>query len=751
MPWVFPAAVFVVGLHVTGTPARDIAAYVGYFALVIVLPGTLTFRALVGSRGNVPEDLGLGAATGLVVLLAGWALAAATGLQSLLPGWPLLIIAVFLAVPGLRRHWRTTDPQPLPLCWSWLVAAGLVVVVLIGLRFWATTPLPSVTASYYQDLLYHLALVHEMTRSMPFQVPQLAGDTLRYHYLADADMAAASVMTGVAPATVLLRLWVVPIAGVTVFVMAALGRELTGKWWAGALTGVTSVAATALTLGAATSGFAGSPISLLSPSQTYVLPLFGLLVFLAIQVLRGRLPRWGWFMPLPVAMACAGAKASVLPSFVVGMAFACLVVAWRDRARLRAALAFFAVSLVALFAGLKIFAGGGAGTLGVQPLALLYIVSPYRQTIGSQDRIDGTVFLLPGVRHASAAGTVFIVGLLVWWVLIHANQLLGLASLVDARRRHDPVVWLLTGITLAGTGAAWLLWHPSASQGYFYLGIIPVAVLLTVWFISERVHDWRPAVGGLVAGGIWAVVVSIVPPPTHPTLLGWIWALTLPILRTVGVAAVVGFGGLLLWRRIAGNRQIRIGRSGWRALGVAVLIAVLGAGLGAGVRDQVRGAVEALGKPRFSANPATKITSDEIRAARWLDQHAGANDIVATNIHCMKISDPTGCDARAFWVAGLGGRRTLVESWGYTDQVFPQDGVNGKRYYWQPAPYPERYALNERVFTAADPVDVAQLRNEYHVRWLFADRRVPRGVSDRLPAVATARFTAGPVTIYELP
>ena len=72
-------------------------------------------------------------------------------------------------------------------------------------------PLPPATWSYYQDLMYHLALVHEMTRSIPFQVPQLAGDTLRYHYLSDADMAAASMITKIPAATILLRLWIVPI------------------------------------------------------------------------------------------------------------------------------------------------------------------------------------------------------------------------------------------------------------------------------------------------------------------------------------------------------------------------------------------------------------------------------------------------------------------------------------------------------------------------------------------------------------
>jgi len=96
LPWLLPAAALVAGLLDTGTPARDIGLYATYFALAVVLPGTLVHRALRGSRGNLPEDLGLGAATGLLLMLIGWALAAATGLQTLLAGWPVLVIVLFL-------------------------------------------------------------------------------------------------------------------------------------------------------------------------------------------------------------------------------------------------------------------------------------------------------------------------------------------------------------------------------------------------------------------------------------------------------------------------------------------------------------------------------------------------------------------------------------------------------------------------------------------------------------------------------
>jgi hypothetical protein len=136
-------------------------------------------------------------------------------------------------------------------------------------------------------------------------------------------------------------------------------------------------------------------------------------------------------------------------------------------------------------------------------------------------------------------------------------------------------------------------------------------------------------------------------------------------------------------------------------------------------------------------------------AALWLDEHAGADDVVATNVHCTPMNRAKPCDARAFWVAGLGGRRTLVESWAYSDAAVAANGVDGLKYVLQPPPDPVLFELNERVFATADPVDVRTLHDAYGVRWLLADSRASE-VSPRLAQVATLRLTSGPVTVYEL-
>ena len=76
------------------------------------------------------------------------------------------------------------------------------------------------------------------------------------------------------------------------------------------------------------------------------------------------------------------------------------------------------------------------------------------------------------------------------------------------------------------------------------------------------------------------------------------------------------------------------------------------------------------------------------------------------------------------------------------------NGVNGLKYMYQPAPYPDRYALNQQVFTTGDATAVSELRAQ-GVRWLFADTRAGE-VSPALAQVAHLSYTAGPVSIYKL-
>ncbi|GAA2619417.1 hypothetical protein [Paractinoplanes durhamensis] len=723
-PWCLPAAALLLGLLLTDVPLLDIVRYAAYFGLAVLLPGTLVHRALRGSRGNLPEDLGLGGATGLLLLLIGWAATAATGLQAFLPAWPAAIVVLFLAVPRLRGHWLIADRRPVPLRWTWVLAGTMTLVVASLVPFWHNQLLPPAQDVWFQDLGYHLALVHEMTRSMPFQVPQLAGETLRYHYLSDADMAAASMLTGIDPIVVLLRLWLAPIAAITVLVVTALARDLTGgKWWAAVLAAAAGV--TGLPLLAWAQG--SNPISYYSPSQVYMLPLTGLLLTLAVPAVRGRGLGWAWLLVFPLALACAGAKSSALPPVVFGLIVATGTTLGR-RERRRPALTMLGLTLAAMLVGTFLFAGGGAGTLSLQPFAVLLGFVPYRQTLGAADVNDGTLRLPDGVAHLSAGGFLFLAALVLWWLLVQAPRLAGLVTLAGARNRRDPAVWLLAGLTVAGVGGMWLLWHPSLSQTYFYLGMIPFATVLTVRLLADRQPGQRLLLGGLAAGFLATGIAARLPFAGVRGMAAWAWQLYWP---AAFVLAVIVLLSVLVIRR--------------RGLPIVLTAALLGGSVGVFAERAAEADWKAL-RDQGRHTSRLLILQDEMVAAQWVDRHAGPDDVVATNVHCWPPGGPAaGCDSRAFWVAALTGRRTLIESWGYTDAAVAADGDGGLRYYRQPPPDPARYALNQRVFELGAAADLAELRDRYHVRWLLADVR-----SGPVGLAAAPVFTAGPVTIYEL-
>ncbi|WP_157756561.1 hypothetical protein [Plantactinospora sp. KBS50] len=771
LPWLLVLAALVAALLRTGTPAAAVAGYAVYW-LALVLPGTLVHRALRGSRGNLPEDLGYGAAVGLLLELAAWACATGTGQQHLLRWWPAPVLAVFLAVPRLRRHWRIAERRPAPPAWTWAMAGVLLLIIGWAALFWLENPLPPVGFNYYQDLLYHLGLVQELTRTMPFEVPQYAGESLRYHYLSDAHLASAGLSTGIAPATVLLRLWIVPVAATAALVTAGFARELTGAWRSGPLAAAGAYVGLPLALGAPIVAYGNSPLSFGSPSQTYALPFLVVLAGLCVDVVRGRSLGAGWVLLAALGFACTGAKSSALPPLLAGLLLAGVLAGWRRRRVPWPAVLAVGTLVLAMLAGFRLFAGGGAGTLGIQPLSLLRWIEPYAQTVGAGDGVARGGLLPPGLAGAQRAGWVFAAGVVGWWLVAQSARLVGVLALAGRGPRADPAVWLLAGTALAGTGAAWLCWHPSASQLYFFLCALPFGVLLTVNLLVAARPPWRVLGAGLAVG---AAAQALLPDLAEPerTVDAWSAVLTTLVVRALvlvlGAALVAVVAARVApaadlaarWRSRRSRGQRPAGpapesrttpdagtRRTVAVAAVGAVAALLGAGVAAGAEPVLRLALH--GPAGTVADKRLLVTADEMRAALWLDAHAADDDVVATNVHCVPVRTVPHCDARAFWVTGLGGHRAVVESWGYTDETVAANGRFGLKYPRQPAPDAQRYELNERAFTAPTPAVLDRLRREYGVRWLLADTRAGP-VSPDLARLARTRLVRGPVTVYALP
>lgn len=752
LPWLVVLALLPVAWWRIGVGGHDIAGYVAYWLGALVLPGTLVHRALRGSRGNLPEDLGFGAATGLVLELAAWALAAASGQQNLLRWWAAPVVLLFVAVPNLRRHWRIDRLSPLPLAWHVAMAAVLLLVLAWAAVQWPGNPVPpAADHTYYPDLFYHLSLVQELTRDMPFVLPHVAGEPLRYHFLSDAHMASASMITGSSPALVLLRLWLVPVAATAVLVSAGVARDLSRVWWTGPVVAAVTYVGLPVALGSALTDAAGV-LSVASPSQTYVLALFVVLVGLCLDAVRGRALGPGWVLVPAFGLACAGSKSSALPALLAGLLVTAVVVVWRRRRVPWPTVVALALLLAATAVGYRLFAGGGAGTLRVQVFGLLRFMLPYGQTFGGSDGTRAGGLAPPGLAAGGWPAGLFACGILGWWLLMQAPRLAGTLLLLSRRHRADPATWLLSGTVLAGVGATWVFHHPSASQVYFWLAVLPIGVLLSGHLLAATRPRWPVLVVGALAGIAFALVVPKAGNPAA-SLRGWWGALAASAGRFAALVLLAGVLGVLvtaLLRRRAGGRR-------WAAAGAAATVAILAASVTVGVEGTVSAALRlrdtrsaVAGVPPTPSDTRYVLTRAEARAALWLDAHADADDVVATNVHCRPVRTTPHCDARAFWVTGLGGHRAVVESWGYTDAALAAHGRYGLGYARQDPPDVALFALNERVFGAPTAADLDRLRREYGVRWLFADTRAGR-VSPTLAELAPIRLVSGPVIIYELP
>ena len=361
LPWLLALGVATVVLLQAGTPAGDIARYTAYWCFGVTLPGLLVVRAAVGTRGNWPEDLAIGAVTGLGLELVCFALWSVLGLQQLLWVWPLIVVLIFVAVPRLRRHWPISSPKPLPGLWSWGVASAIVACTLMVRQAAFPAPLPPAGGFYDQDVVWHLSIVHELTRSFPPQVPQVVGELLRYHWFSHMHMAAAHLVSGAPVATVVLRLWILPLLAVTALISARLAMELSNRWWSGPVAAWCVIVFTGTSLLPVT-GEAGV-IFPTSPSEVYLLPIVMGIVVLIVRALRDVRLGAGWAVLALLLVAAAGAKPSAMPLVLAGTlvgGFSLLVL---RRRQWRAALWVVAMVAVILPVSILAVAGSDSGSM----------------------------------------------------------------------------------------------------------------------------------------------------------------------------------------------------------------------------------------------------------------------------------------------------------------------------------------------------------------------------------------------------
>jgi hypothetical protein len=745
LPWLLASLVAVVGLLLIDVPLAAIVRYAAYFVVCVALPGVLLMRALWRSTGNWAEDVGLGTAVGVAYQLAGWALFTWLGWQRALVVWPALVLLCFALVPTLRRHWRIARPEPLPMVWSWGLAACTTLLLLATtLGVMADHAPPPDGISYYPDLLYHLSMASELLRSVPPQLPQVAGEALDYHWFPNADIAGAVDITGLSPALVLYRLWLLPVMVAGLLAAAALARQVSRVWWTGLLVALIFVVPQ---LGFLVPAWPEvdlvGPISLLSPSES----LAALAVAAAAGFVIAALHRgagWGvWVLALATAIVGGGSKPSVLPILLGGVGLSALFLLLRDRRIPWRSVALGAL-LVAVAVGTLLTVAGSTSGSNVQLLAIAKFQTGYRGATGDGSLPGTGGALLPSLTGdgVAVAGALVI---LAAFALAHAGLLAGFAVARVRAVRQDPVAWFLLGaLTAAWLGASWVD-HPSASQYYFLRSCTPIAAAALSWLVAVGVRGLarravvRLSLTALLTGTVIAVVTHLVGRPPKGQRAAQIETLAWPSIVAFGLAAVAVAAWMLVARR----------RFGLAGAGLAFALLVV-AGLPIGTTAaQAWEAHDDPGSGHY-ASKFWRIDPDELAAAEWLAENSRPDDVVVTNTFCRPAGPPRpGCDARGYVISGVAGRRAFLEGWAYTQQALATHGVNGRKYLYQPSPWPDRVALVHQALTAPTPELLDRLRSRYGVRWLYADLR-NGPVSADLGELAVRRFEQSQVTVYEL-
>lgn len=748
--WLLPAVTLYWVLAATGVKDGDILRYSAYFSGCVVLPGVLLLRAFAPGRRTWPEDVGIGIVVGLSYELLGWALFTATGIQQWLVVWPAAVLVVFAAVPRLRRYWRAQDAPRLPLAWgvtlSLLMSATLLIYYGSAVSAW---PVPEYGGDFYQDLLWHLSIVHELGRSIPPQIPQVAGETMHYHWFADAHMASAVQITGIDPRFVLFRLWFAPIIIGLVLAVAALARQVSGAWWTAPLAVLLTTVVQRVALWKYVGGIGGSPLPFLSPSQSFGTTVGVGAAALLIGALYRGAPRRSWAVVLLVACVSAGSKPTAMPLLLGGTGLAALFLLVRNR-RIPWPTVGFGVALVGLtVASMLTVAGSTAGT----PLRLfgfLRTFPGYKALTGDTAVPAPGGWIIEGLRDADHQTLTWAIAILVSVVVSKALVAVSFLGLGLRRTRTDPAQWWLVGALIASLLGFLGVDHPGGGQYYFLGGALPFAGVAAAYVIhgaitgGRRVARQAIVAGGLLAGAAVALVIrtsgNIEAPPVSPVEITR--AVAIPMLW-LAVALAVGLLGWLALRTV---------RPQVRGFGLALLICVaVGLSLPSRPWSEWRDAADALtGEPRQTPVPAVPLfTTDEIQAALWLERNAGRYDVVVTNTACLSRPGPA-CDARGYLVSGVGGHRTLMEGWAYTQQSLATQGEASVPSSLLTSPWPDRVELTTKALTEPTPDLLETLRRDHGVHWVFADKGAGRVAERTLDRLADRRYARGQVIIYEL-
>ncbi|MFB9183583.1 hypothetical protein ACFFX1_36100 [Dactylosporangium sucinum] len=759
--WLPPAILLVATFAVLWfyeVPPATTAIFLLYLGLGITLPGTLWWRFFHRGKGWFVADVAAGLALGYVGEVFCYVAARWVGLPLLVLAWPLATVAVFLAVPGLRRYWRgSPDAERPPLPWQWALTgiAGLILLWsckfyrVYGLRFpYNSTP--------DTDSTFHLALVGEAKHHMPMVVPWITDEPLYYHWFVYPEMAATSWVTGIEPAVLLLRLSMLPMLMAFAVLVAVLARKLTGGWW----TGVAAAVVTLFVLAPNPFGWHmlpayeklafspledGSSLRLTvwsGPTQTFGALLFVPVMLVLVDRLRETVrqsDRRGWVLLAILLAGVMGGKATYLPLLVCGLLLVLAVeLVFRRRLHGGALIALGLTGVAFAYSQLVLFGstsqGSGFNALNVVVTSPLGMTTQYVAFL-PQDHLNLLAFL-----------TIF------GWCCVWAG-LLGLFR----RSARSPEIMVMLGIGLSGAGATMLTGQSGDSQRFFieaarpYISVAAVVGLAALLPAGRMTWKRGAALLGSAVLGIIAVQLvqahgrTTIPTRNRmPNEGAWRHEIVAPYAQ-LGLAAALFLAALVVAAVLLRRRGWSFGFGTALALTVALLA---GYGLNTSIENYNLIARESRADGWRNVVQGTQIVGEgTLEAGRWLRDHSDADDLVATNAHCLMWEGK--CSDLHFSMTAYSERRMLVEGWGFSTTAHEEAARLGEWVGYIPYWRPEILADNDAVFKDPTAENVATLRDRYGVRWLFVDES-QGGVSPKLGTFATERYRSGPCVVYQL-
>lgn len=749
------ASVGVVGtvlLASAGSSAGSALRYFVVWAVVVVLPGVLLWRAVVGTS-HLEVELGAGAATGIALLLLGWLVATAAGLSAAAAVPSLLVIVLFVLHPRLRRHFRPRrDVRTRTSPWWWLSMAvcGVAAAYRVYLMVLKPSPLPPNASALASDTWYCLGIVQQLRNGFPVADPTYIGGEIKYHWFSLAVISATSEIARTSVTETVIHLWFIPFVITWLLVVAGATRTLMGSWDGGSLRPLdwvwTVVAAilvvifpASLVLTSAPSFGLGNGLNSSSASGAFGgLFLTALLIPIA-SVLRGSAGRGTWVILLLLIVASSGMKPTVLPLAAAGSGLVAVVLIVRRRGGWipPAALAAVCVSVFAIAGRLVIGSTQGAK---VQPFAILSSDRGYAELFPPNE-VPGRAaggFLLPALAQHRPGAMGFLIVLVSLFVLGQALRWLGLAALHSSALHQDRAAWWCGATMVSGYAITFLLAHSGSSQQWFTLNLSGLSVVLTVAVVASAwpTRTSRSVVLVLAAAAAAGLTVGIISSSVAPVDTGEPVAL----LRRI---APYGFGSLVLLVLIVATRLrvLRGAQTGGRVVLVAVFLT------GAVLPSSSMWLWQHRPIP-ISTYAAAQVSEDEQTAALFINQHARPDDVVVSNVFCRPVRYTENCDHSTVWVSALTGRRLILDGWIYTPQSAAQyDGTTGMSR--MPSPFQDLLALSLGAVRAPTKNLLCEASDRYGARWIYADRGAT-AVSPRLDSLAALRFSNNSVDVYEI-